>query len=185
MFDQKEAKKVEEQYEMKEVNDFNEESQKDEEQEDDLYSINSSISLFQIILATLALFLVINGPTNYYSLWNQLTNPPVDARHAIRNGNSGNIPVSPQIIPHQTIQLKEYALGMQQSLKTNVANADNRIALINRMFGDLSLDKKKSGEVNIKLNKNFWFEYQNIKKFIQINFPFFLNFYRWRSYLLV
>uniref|UniRef100_A0A915NDG3 Uncharacterized protein n=1 Tax=Meloidogyne javanica TaxID=6303 RepID=A0A915NDG3_MELJA len=118
---------------------------------------------------SLALFLATNGPTNYPLLWNQLTNPPVDSRHAIRNGNSGTIPISPHmLIPIQTIQMKEYALGVQQSLETNVANAENRIALVNRMFGDLALDDKKSGEMaellvgmNMTNVKNYFLQLQD------------------------
>ena len=155
MCDQKEEEELKEHHKFKkeEKKEVDEEYQEEEEQEVEEEEVEdedySSISLFQIIIIALALFLATNGPTNYPLLWNQLTNPPVDSRHAIRNGNSGTIPISPHmLIPIQTIQMKEYALGVQQSLETTVANAENRIALVNRMFGDLALDDKKSGEVN-------------------------------------
>nr|CAD2199625.1 unnamed protein product [Meloidogyne enterolobii] len=176
MCDQKEEEELKEHHkfkkeEKKEVDEENREEEEqeveeEEKEEDDDYS---SISLFQIIIIALALFLATNGPTNYPLLWNQLTNPPVDSRHAIRNGNSGTIPISPHmLIPIQTIQMKEYALGVQQSLETTVANAENRIALVNRMFGDLALDDKKSGEMaellvgmNMTNVKNYFLQLQD------------------------
>jgi len=155
MCDQKEEEELKEHQKFKEEEkevgeEYQEEEEEQEVEEEEVEDEDySSISLFQIIIIALALFLATNGPTNYPLLWNQLTNPPVDSRHAIRNGNSGTIPISPHmLIPIQTIQMKEYALGVQQSLETTVANAENRIALVNRMFGDLALDDKKSGEVN-------------------------------------
>ncbi|KAL7075178.1 hypothetical protein ACQ4LE_005614 [Meloidogyne hapla] len=170
MCDQKEEKEVEEYKEVKEEEkDVDEECQEDEDYEQEFEEEDSSISLFQIVVIALALFLATNGPTNYPLLWNQLTNPPFDARHAIRTGNSGTIPISPHnIIPIQTIQMREYALGVQKSLETNVANAENRIALINRMFGDLALDNKKSGEMaellvgmNMTNVKQYFLQLQN------------------------
>nr|CAD2195401.1 unnamed protein product [Meloidogyne enterolobii]CAD2197763.1 unnamed protein product [Meloidogyne enterolobii] len=175
MCDQKEEEELKEHQKFKEEEkEVGEEYQEEEGQEVEEEEVNddddySSISLFQIIIIALALFLATNGPTNYPLLWNQLTNPPVDSRHAIRNGNSGTIPISPHmLIPIQTIQMKEYALGVQQSLETNVANAENRIALVNRMFGDLALDDKKSGEMaellvgmNMTNVKNYFLQLQD------------------------
>uniref|UniRef100_A0A914L2B4 Uncharacterized protein n=1 Tax=Meloidogyne incognita TaxID=6306 RepID=A0A914L2B4_MELIC len=175
MCDQKEEEELKEHHKFKkeEKKEVDEEYQEEEEQEVEEEEVEdedySSISLFQIIIIALALFLATNGPTNYPLLWNQLTNPPVDSRHAIRNGNSGTIPISPHmLIPIQTIQMKEYALGVQQSLETTVANAENRIALVNRMFGDLALDDKKSGEMaellvgmNMTNVKNYFLQLQD------------------------
>ncbi|KAF7638324.1 hypothetical protein Mgra_00002299 [Meloidogyne graminicola] len=145
-----------------------EQHQQDEEvqniQEENSPLSNSSISLFHIIIIALTLFLALNGPTNYSLLWNQLINPPLDARHAIRigSGYGAMIPFnSHKIIPIQTIQLREYALGIK-------TNAENRITLINRMFGDLALDSKKMSEmaellvgINMKNVKEYFTKLQN------------------------
>ncbi|CAK5019729.1 unnamed protein product [Meloidogyne enterolobii] len=170
-FKEEEKKEVVEENQEEEEQEVEEvEQQVEEEEVEEVDDDYSSISLFQIIIIAVALFLATNGPTNYPLLWNQLTNPPADSRHAIRNGNSGTIPVSPHtvLIPIQTIQMREYALGVQQSLETNVANAENRIALVNRMFGDLALDDKKSGEMaellvgmNMTNVKNYFLQLQD------------------------
>ncbi|KAL3120388.1 hypothetical protein niasHT_009213 [Heterodera trifolii] len=42
-------------------------------------------SIVPVIVTTVALFLATHGPHNWPALWQELANPPPDARHAIRS----------------------------------------------------------------------------------------------------
>lgn len=97
--------------------------------------------LFPVIFTALVLFLTINGPSDWTCVWNQLVNPPANARHAIRVGEPK---LKAQI--HQQ-QLRDYVLGVEKSLDANVHDSKGRLALVQRIFGGLGLDVKLLNEV--------------------------------------
>ncbi|KAI3421172.1 hypothetical protein GPALN_014801 [Globodera pallida] len=79
-------------------------------------------SILPVIVTAVALFLATNGPHNWPALWQEFTNPPPDARHAIRKPSPYYfVPLSPAEIELRRAQLMSYVqiygipLGEQQS----------------------------------------------------------------------
>jgi hypothetical protein len=112
--------------------------------------------LLPIIFTAIALFLAINGPRDWIYLWNQLYNPPTDARHAIRAGTGRPSKLSSQI---RIQQLKEHAMGIAKALDDNVRNEKSRLALVRKIYNGIGLDNEMARKVD------FWLQFLDMTEF--------------------
>ena len=102
--------------------------------------------LFPVIFTAVVLFLAVNGPSNWFTLWDQLVNPPADARHAIRKGNP--LQKTAGATHLQRIQLQEYANGVQKALETNTRDEKSRLALVKKVYTGLELGEEVTKQVS-------------------------------------
>ncbi|KAL3105667.1 hypothetical protein niasHT_029083 [Heterodera trifolii] len=67
-------------------------------------------SIVPVIVTAVALFLATNGPHNWPALWQELINPPSDARHAIRGPSpySAHVRLSQAELEMRRAQLMTY-----------------------------------------------------------------------------
>ncbi|KAL3082522.1 hypothetical protein niasHT_030536 [Heterodera trifolii] len=80
-------------------------------------------SIVPVIVTAVILFLATNGPHNWPALWQELTNPPPDARHATRrpSPNSAYVRLSQAELAMRRAQLmgggKEVLYGLLQTVQ--------------------------------------------------------------------
>uniref|UniRef100_A0A915DCG1 LAGLIDADG homing endonuclease n=1 Tax=Ditylenchus dipsaci TaxID=166011 RepID=A0A915DCG1_9BILA len=90
-------------------------------------------------------FILIHGPRDWKAFWLELTNPPKDARHAIRKTGLPRF----GIYRYQSykMQYQNYVKSVEKSLTHQLKDQKSRLELVRRFFGGLNMAEEHAQEI--------------------------------------
>ncbi|KAI1697945.1 hypothetical protein DdX_18187 [Ditylenchus destructor] len=99
-----------------------------------------------VIITAVGMFLAIHGPRDWRLFWLELTNPPLDARHAIRRNVSSGAGAMHRYL-NLKMQYLNYVRSVENALKNQLKDHKSRVALVRRFYTGVNLREDHIKEI--------------------------------------